>query len=453
MHGDVMGTILIVEDEVDIHEVLEFYFEDLDLELDFAVDYEEAVKLLNDKKFQLILSDVKLGEGPTGIDLLKTCKEKYSDIPFVVMTSFISALDAKSAYQHGADEFVAKPINQTELQTKVMKCIDEGMSYKKKDFDDNLFCEVPLSTFVSGKKAPFDIYIKLRPGKYIKVANKTDEYNYEILNKFKEKGIEFLHALKDEFKEYTLLNLKVCKALKVNKKISSEKKNSFLVHSNNILQENAFKINLDESVVKYLNFYAKNIVEVISESSQVMDLVDSLRLECPDVYNYSLLTAIYSLYVAHALEWESEEKINNLFMAGLMHDIGLKQIDKEILNKDPLYLTNEEKQAFNEHPIRGMEILSKLQNVPTEVILAAYQHHETTHGTGYPQKLKSHKISPFSKIVFITSHFAIFYLDNLKSGHCKETAKERAFNKVVDLHTANADSIFMTAFIKIFKGS
>ncbi|EQC50927.1 response regulator [Bacteriovorax sp. DB6_IX] len=209
-----MNNILIVEDEIGIHEVLEFYFEELDLNLEFAIDYDEAVRLIEQKKFQLILSDVKLGDGPTGIDLLRFCKESHQKIPFLIMTGFVSALDAKMAYSFGADEFIPKPINQTELQNKVMKFLEEGTSYKKRDLDDNLFCEVPISTFVSGKKAPFDIYIKIRKGKYIKVANKSDEYNLDILNKFKEKGVEFLHALRNDFKEYTLLNLKVCQALK-----------------------------------------------------------------------------------------------------------------------------------------------------------------------------------------------------------------------------------------------
>lgn len=446
-----MKSILIVEDETGIHDVLEFYLENLDLKLSFAESYSEAKTKINNNNFDLILSDVHLHSDGSGIDLLTDIKLLLPTTPFVIMTSFLSALDAKRAYHLGADEFVAKPINQDELRNKIMALLggDEG-SYKQKEMADDLFCEVPLRSFISGKTAPFDIYIRIRAGKYIKVANKGDNYNYEILNKFEVKGIDFLHALITEFQNYTLMNLKICKALQVNDKISPEKKKSFLIHSNNILQENIFKVNLDDRVVKYLNFYAHNMVHIIAGAKDYLDLSNYLRLECPDIYNYSLLSALYALYLAEKLEWESEERKSKLFMAGLLHDVGMKFISEEIRNKNPLYLSSEEKEELDSHTRKGMEVLSNLPNVPTEVILAAYQHHETVLGTGHPLKLKGSKISPYSKIIYITSHFAIYFLGALKQEMSPEMARTRAFHRFIEFHAQQCDKTHLEAFKKIF---
>ncbi|EQC50925.1 hypothetical protein, partial [Bacteriovorax sp. DB6_IX] len=60
----------------------------------------------------------------------------------------------------------------------------------------------------------------------------------------------------------------------MNKSISSEKKDSFIIHSHNILQENAFKVNLDEDLVKYMNFYAKSVIEIMAEDERVFNLAD-----------------------------------------------------------------------------------------------------------------------------------------------------------------------------------
>ncbi|EQC45084.1 response regulator receiver domain protein, partial [Bacteriovorax sp. BSW11_IV] len=303
-----MKSILIVEDEKGIHDVLEYYLENLDVKLSFAESFTEAKNKINNNNFDLILSDVHLYPDGSGIDLLTDTKTILPTTPFVIMTSFLSALDAKRAYHLGADEFVAKPINQDELRNKIMTLLGASEeSYKQKEMEDILFCEVPIRSFISGKTAPFDIYIRIRPGKYIKVANKGDNYNYEILKKFEEKGIDFLHALIDEFQAYTLLNLKICKTIASNENINAEKKKNFLIHTSNILQENIFKVNLDDKTIKYVNFYAHNMVNIIASSKEYLDLADHLRIESPDIYNYSLLAALYALYMTEHLKWESDE--------------------------------------------------------------------------------------------------------------------------------------------------
>lgn len=446
-----MKSILIVEDEKGIHDVLEYYLENLDVKLSFAESFTEAKNKINNNNFDLILSDVHLYPDGSGIDLLTDTKTILPTTPFVIMTSFLSALDAKRAYHLGADEFVAKPINQDELRNKIMTLLGASEeSYKQKEMEDILFCEVPIRSFISGKTAPFDIYIRIRPGKYIKVANKGDNYNYEILKKFEEKGIDFLHALIDEFQSYTLLNLKICKTIASNENINAEKKKNFLIHTSNILQENIFKVNLDDATIKYVNFYAHNMVNIIASSKEYLDLADHLRVEGPDIYNYSLLAALYALYMTEHLNWESDERKSKLFMAGMLHDVGMKFISQEIRDKNPLYLTSEEKTELDSHTRKGMETLSNLPNVPTEVILAAYQHHENVKGTGYPLKLKSAKISPFSKIIYITSHFSMYFVAALKQEMSPEMARTRAFHRFLEFHANLCDKTHLEAFKKIF---
>lgn len=447
-----MKSVLIVEDEEGIHDILDFYLENLDLKLSFAKSYTEAKSMIDSHPFDLVLTDVNLHPDGSGIDLLEGIKVQTPELPCIIMTSFLSALDAKKAYHLGADEFIAKPINQSELRNKVMTFLGTGQdSYKQKDMDDGLFCEVPISTFISGKTAPFDIYIRISNNKYIKVANKNDSYNYELLKKFEEKGVSFLHTLQREFQQYIRINLKICKALQVvSDKVDLEKKKNFLVHTNTILQENIFKVNLDDSIIKYLNFYAHNMVHAIAESIDYLNLADHLRLECPDIYNYSLLSAIFALYMTSPLEWESDDRKSKLFLAGLLHDVGMKFIPEEIKNKSPLYLTSEEKEELDSHTRKGMEALNDLPNVPVEVILAAYQHHETVIGSGQPLKLKGSKISPYSKIIYITSHFAIKYLSVLKQGESPELARKRSYNHFLEFHEGLCDKTYLEAFKKVF---
>jgi len=102
--------VLVVDDEPDIRELLEITLSRMNLDSQAAANVREAKSLLNNKHFDLCLTDMKLPDG-TGIELVEHIQEKFPHIPVAVITAFGSMEAAIKALKAGAFDFVSKPID------------------------------------------------------------------------------------------------------------------------------------------------------------------------------------------------------------------------------------------------------------------------------------------------------------------------------------------------------
>src|SRR3989338_4698247 len=99
------NTILIVEDEVEIALSLKEYLIQEKHNVLVAHNVDEALKLINDNKINLILSDIRMN-GKTGLDLFHEYKKinAESPAPFVLMTGFADIISVQNAFEIGVNE-------------------------------------------------------------------------------------------------------------------------------------------------------------------------------------------------------------------------------------------------------------------------------------------------------------------------------------------------------------
>ncbi len=95
----------------------------------------------------------------------------------------------------------------------------------------------------------------------------------------------------------------------------------------------------------------------------------------------------------------SQEQIEGLRIAGVLHDIGKIQIPAEILSK-PSQLSNAEYEIIKGHSKAGWQVL-KYIDFPWPVAEIVYQHHERLDGSGYPRGLKDEEILLESRILMV----------------------------------------------------
>lgn len=143
----------------------------------------------------------------------------------------------------------------------------------------------------------------------------------------------------------------------------------------------------------------------------------------------------------------SEEEIENIALASIMHDVGKIAIPDNILNK-PGRLTVEEFDIMKTHTLRGAELL---ESIPQLKRNGAYQyacdiarhHHERWDGNGYPDKLSGDKISIWAQVVSIADVY-----DALS---CKRVYKE-AFEReqVLEMIRTNQCGVFNPKLLECF---
>lgn len=133
-------------------------------------------------------------------------------------------------------------------------------------------------------------------------------------------------------------------------------------------------------------------------SIQMFDLLHCMKSIDDSVYAHSINVALISRAIGKWLKM-SREQLNELTIAGLLHDIGKAEIPSEILNKTGK-LTDEEFELIKSHALKGSKLLKKA-GFNSDIQFAALQHHERSDGSGYPRGLEADEISDFASIIAI----------------------------------------------------
>ncbi|QWD82969.1 HD domain-containing protein [Polynucleobacter sp. MWH-P3-07-1] len=126
----------------------------------------------------------------------------------------------------------------------------------------------------------------------------------------------------------------------------------------------------------------------------------SRTMEWRDPYTagHQKRVAEISMAIARQLHW-SEERVQALYMAAMVHDIGKMSVPSEILTK-PSRLTSIEMQLVQGHVDSGYQILKDIP-FPWPIADMVRQHHERLDGSGYPQGLKGDEISIEGRILAV----------------------------------------------------
>ena len=120
-------SILVVDDELLIRDLLYDFFKDHGWDISIAENGEKAMEVLKDKNVDLVLSDVKMPE-MDGLDLSRKLRESYPKIPVVLMTGYPSVESAVSALRTKVDDYVVKPFNINQL----FKLIESAIAAREK---------------------------------------------------------------------------------------------------------------------------------------------------------------------------------------------------------------------------------------------------------------------------------------------------------------------------------
>jgi len=184
---------------------------------------------------------------------------------------------------------------------------------------------------------------------------------------------------------------------------------------------------IDEEIYGILNLYSKKEIRYDEESFDILEafaLEVSIAIKNAELYEKAVRTTSSIIKVLSELESQkdsytlnhsenvarlavrigikmglSEDEIDALYKAGLLHDIGKVIVEKKILRK-PGPLGEEERKEMEEHPVIGARIISHIKGLEkaSEIVL---HHHERYDGKGYPDRLKGNEIPLCSRILTV----------------------------------------------------
>jgi two-component system response regulator PilR (NtrC family) len=118
------ASILLVDDEPDIIEILEIALRDEGMEVCRAASAKAALELLRKNDFDIVISDIRMPD-MSGVELLKEAKQLAPDTVFILITAYASTDTAIEALQHGAYDYLTKPFKMEELLEIVRNSLEK----------------------------------------------------------------------------------------------------------------------------------------------------------------------------------------------------------------------------------------------------------------------------------------------------------------------------------------
>ena len=395
--------ILLVDDDESLSDTLKTMLERKGLEVICASDGVSAKSLIAMERIDIVLSDIRM-PNLNGIELLHFIK-RTKPLPVILMTGFAEISETKDAYELGAKGFLPKPFKAAEL----LDLIDSVLKAKKETPQevnvDDQFSRLRIEEFVTGKEINYDIYIRLSESKYVKLAGQGESIPLERVTKYREKNVNYLYMTKEDFRKYLGFTVILAGKVALSETVEHERKLKFLTNASMGFVKDLYVEDVDLDQFSMATDLLMTTIGVMGQDPQALAIFEVIKQHSDFLYAHSLAVSLYSVLIAKEVGWSSPRTCMRLAMCGLIHDLGKKELPKEIIEKPRLMLTPDELKLLETHPARGAELLRFLQGLPEDVAVVAMQHHEDCKGTGYPGRLTRHRIMPLSRLVAVANEF------------------------------------------------
>ncbi len=196
--------------------------------------------------------------------------------------------------------------------------------------------------------------------------------------------------------------------------------------------------------VQELKVAVKNCVTSVINNPNAMMWLTQIKNKDDYTAEHSLRVGILSIALGRELDM-MESELENIGLAGMLHDIGKINIPIDVLNKEGS-LSKEEYDLIKTHTTHGRQLLMSKSDAPAVAVDVAYNHHEHINGKGYPRGITAEKIPYFAKVVGVVDAF-----DAITSDRVYSTARStlEALRILYDCKGSQFDADIVKAFIQL----
>lgn len=188
----------------------------------------------------------------------------------------------------------------------------------------------------------------------------------------------------------------------------------------------------------------RSCVKSVLKNPNAMMWLTQIKNKDDYTAEHSLRVSVMSVALGRELDL-LEQELEDLGVAGMLHDVGKVRIPNEILNKEGA-LSSEEYEIIKTHTTAGRKLLMSKSDVPPVTVDVAYCHHEQPNGKGYPRGVTAEKIPYFAKIVAVVDAFDAITSDRVYS---KGRSVLEALRILYDCRGQHFDEEIVRALIRL----
>ena len=185
------------------------------------------------------------------------------------------------------------------------------------------------------------------------------------------------------------------------------------------------------------------VVSSVMHNPNAMVLLTNLRSKQQDSVTRCINVCIFATLFGRYLAF-TQEQLELLGMAALLHDVGEANVPKAILDKYGYYLNAEESVQMQKHTEYGAAMLRKIADMPTDVAEVAHAHHEKIDGTGYPRGLTGDQLNLMTRIISIVD---VYEQHTNHPNHARQLSCADALKTLYSLRGTALDADLVERFI------
>lgn len=159
---------------------------------------------------------------------------------------------------------------------------------------------------------------------------------------------------------------------------------------------------------------------------------------------HSFNVALLSAYLGREMDL-SEEDVETLILAALIHDLGMFKLPREIVFA-PRKLGDEEMTQIRRHPELGAEMVANTPDLPVQVPMVLIHEHERMDGSGYPEGISGDEIHQFARIVSVCD---VFEAISHRRPHRDPFLPYEAMRQVIEMSRIQLDYKVVRAFVNL----
>ena len=428
--------VLVVDDNAPILRLLVATVTETGCVVSQASTAEQALNLMSDQPFDLIISDIRM-PGLSGLDLLRAVKGKQPGTPVVLITGAPSVSSAIFGLRHGAYDYLPKPFAARDIDHLIRRVREDrrknhgvftqpaGVTEEmaRREFGVEVLSrigELALRGLEPGQfmEMVLDYTVQSLPSDAALLLLRDEEGRFKANHKGHPVLINhLLTRVQSSFDDLTATGAQETVTLSgqgqpidaIAAVIPGVGKSMGMICLARDARTSSFLPDEKNLLLGYARTGAVALQKIVLRENIEKNVIDTIAafvnaIESKDLYlkGHSARVSLYAREVAGAMKMSDEQTLV-ICRAALLHDLGKLVILDSLLQK-PDRLTDEEFALVRSHTVVGDKILKPLRFLAREAP-AVRSHHERYDGTGYPDGLKGEDIPLIARVVTVADAF------------------------------------------------
>lgn len=266
---------------------------------------------------------------------------------------------------------------------------------------DEHMARIPKGHFAEPQTLSYDVYVRLGPDHFVLVGRAGTLSTIHRLKAFEAELVPWFYMLQGEFPRY--LDQTVGRALLLKSGPRLPLLQSIGAATTAVMEFARFA-GVTPAGWSAIQKLSDLLHEVALARPAMAALLTELQKTGEMRVRHSVGVAMIALLIGRETG-ASAGAMKNLAAAGLLHDVGLVRLPKDLTTTREDMLRGDDLQLYHTHPTEGAHMLRDCSQIPSEVVTMVQNHHEDACGTGYPRQLQGDGVDHLSMVMALSERF------------------------------------------------